>query len=103
LLLSSFSCTLNCLLHRTTEVSQHYLGLAITNLFVQPLDELRQSCLGQPDAVQLHDFCQRALRIGSSSGFDGVTGLAITYRSALAPRRTFVQPETMRSPLESAL
>jgi hypothetical protein len=91
-LLSSFCSTLNCLLHRTTDVSRHYLGLAITNLFVQPLDELRQSCLGQPDAVQLHGVCQRALRIGSSSGFDGVTGLAITYRAALAPRCTFVQP-----------
>lgn len=102
-LLSSFCATLNRLLHRTTEVSQHYLGLAISNLFVQPLDELRQSCLGQPDAVQLHGICQRALRIGSSSGFDGVTGLAITYRAALTPRCTFVQPSTMRSPLESSL
>jgi len=83
-LLSSICSTLNCLLHRTTDVSRHYLGLAISNLFVQPLDELRQCCLGQRDAVQLRGACQRALRIGSSSGFDGVTGLAVTYRAALA-------------------
>ncbi len=89
-LLSTFCSTLMSLLHRTTEVSRHYLGLAIRNLFVQPLDELRQCCLGQPDERQLRGACQRALRMGSSSGFDGVTGLAVTYRAALAPRGTLV-------------
>ena len=86
-LLSAFCTTLTCLLHRTTEVSRHYLGLATRNLFVQPLDELRQCCLGQPDAVQLRGACQRALRVGASSGFDGVTGLAVTYRADLARQR----------------
>lgn len=83
-LLSSFCATLKCQLHRTNEVSRHYLGLAIRNRFVQPLDELRQCCLGEPDAVQLRGACRQALRMGSSSGFDGVTGLAVTYRAALA-------------------
>ena len=83
-LLSACCATLNGLLHRTTEVSRHYLGLAIRNLFVQPLDELRQCCLSRPDETHLRGACQRALRIGSSSGFDGVTGLLVTYRAALA-------------------
>ena len=89
-LLPSFCTTLTHLLHRTTDVSRHYLGLAINNLFVQPLDELRQCCLGQADAVRLRGACQRALRIGGSSGFDGVTGLAMTYRAALALPGTLV-------------
>lgn len=83
-LLSAFCATLNGLLHRTTEVSRHYLGLATRNLFAQPLEELRQCCLALPDEMQLRGACQRALRIGSSSGFDGVTGLLVTYRAALA-------------------
>lgn len=89
-LLQAFCATLTRLLHRTTDVSRHYLGLAVRNLFVQPLDELRQCCLGQPDAVQLRGACQRALRIGSSSGFDGVTGLVATYRAVLAAHGTLM-------------
>lgn len=84
-LLSSLSTKLGQLHERTTEVSRHYLGLAMRNLFAQPLDELRQCCLGQTDAEQLRGACQRALRVGASSGFDGVTGLAVTYRAALLP------------------
>lgn len=85
-LLASLCSALTRMLHRTTDVSRHYLEMATRNLFVQPLDELRQCCLGQPDAEQLRVACQRALRIGGSSGFDAVTGLATTYRAALGLR-----------------
>ena len=86
-LLSTFCTQLITLLHRTTQVSRHYLELATKNLFTQPLDELRQCCLDLPDEMRLRGACQRALRVGSSSGFDGVTGLMVSYRAALGLQR----------------
>jgi hypothetical protein len=46
-LLASLRASVAVLLHRTTEVSRHYLGLALDDRFVQPLDELRHACLHQ--------------------------------------------------------
>ena len=83
-LLTALNTEIEPLLDRTSDLSQHYLRLAMGNLFVEPLDTLREACLSNPDADSLHAACVRALRLGSSSGAEGVAGLLATYRAGLA-------------------
>jgi hypothetical protein len=86
-LLQGLQQVLPGLLASTSEVSAHYLRLALDGWFSSPLERLRNSILTEPDGAQCQRDCQLALGIGASSGADGVRGLLLAYRARFQSSR----------------
>jgi Protein of unknown function (DUF2877) len=62
-------------LQRTTPIAAHYLRLAAGGHYSEPLVDLRNALVCEPD-WQAVDMClQRALDVGATSGADTVSGL----------------------------
>lgn len=63
--------------HRTTDVSAHYLRLAVQGHFGESLEELLDAIDAQAPAATLHTRTAEVLSLGSTSGSDTVRGLLV--------------------------
>ena len=61
--------------HRTTPIAVHYLQLAASGHYSEPLLSLRNALIGAEHADKLDAALQAALTIGATSGADTVSGL----------------------------
>lgn len=64
-------------LHRTTDVSAHYLRLALEGHFGESLEDLLDAIDAQAPVATLHTRTTDVLSLGSTSGSDTVRGLLV--------------------------
>jgi hypothetical protein len=68
------SALVSCM-RRTTPIAAHYLRLAAGGHYIEPLVDLRNALLAEPDWQAVDMRLQRALDVGATSGADTVSGL----------------------------
>ncbi|RJL35493.1 DUF2877 domain-containing protein [Bailinhaonella thermotolerans] len=67
--------------HRTTDVGAHYLRLAAAGHFGEPLVNLVDALVTGAARAAVPALTQAALRVGASSGADGVAGVLLGLRA----------------------
>ncbi|MEV4397386.1 DUF2877 domain-containing protein [Nonomuraea sp. NPDC049607] len=66
--------------HRTTDVAAHYLRLAAEGHYSEPILDLVDALVTGADRTAVPARTQAALRVGASSGADGVAGVLLGLR-----------------------
>lgn len=70
-------------LHRTTDVSAHYLRLATQHFFSEPLTNLLDAIVSGASAAQVNARTSEVLSVGATSGADALVGVLLGLPTAL--------------------
>jgi len=77
---AAFSCLSQAIpryIHRTTDVSAHYLRLATRGFFGEPLTNLIDAVVGDASTEEVHSRMSAVLSVGATSGADALLGVLL--------------------------
>jgi Protein of unknown function (DUF2877) len=77
-------------LTQTTDISRHYLGMALQGHFSEPITRLISAISRSADGEEIRFAACRAMQVGSASGADSVAGVIGGIQTLQAARREVI-------------